>query len=100
MEPVYIYFKEAFLDDQNRFTLDFLDEIVVHQMLFSPKNDYYIPSINCDLNLLKDFGTHNDILDDIKKLSGLGCWLFENGQDYHNDIEKVFLFLSVLGTIT
>ena len=67
MEPVYIYFKEAFLDDQNRFTLDF-SEIVVHQIFSSPENHYYITSMNCDLNLLKDFGAHNDILDDNKNL--------------------------------
>ena len=55
MDPVYIYFKEVFLDDKNRFTIDFLDEIVVHQLLFSPENDYYVTSMNCDQNLLKDF---------------------------------------------
>ena len=54
MIPVYIYFKETFLDGQNRFTLDFSDEIVVHQILFYPENDYYITSKNCDLNLLKN----------------------------------------------
>ena len=55
MEPVYIYFKEAFLDDQNRFTLDFPNEIVVHQIILSPENNYYITSMNYDLNLLKIF---------------------------------------------
>ena len=68
MEPVYIYFKEALLDDQNRFTLDFSNEIIVNEILFSPDKDYYITSMNCDLKLLKDFQAHEHILDDIKKL--------------------------------
>ena len=46
-------------------------------MLFSPENDYYITSMNYDQNLLKDFGAHDDILDDIKKLSDLGHSLLE-----------------------
>ena len=50
MEPVYIYFKETLLDDQNRFTLDFSNEITVNEILFSPDKDYYITSMNCDLN--------------------------------------------------
>ena len=62
-------------------------------MLFSPENDYYITSMNCDQNLLKEFGAHDDILDDIKKLSDLGRSLIENGPNYQNDIDKVFLFL-------
>ena len=55
MEPVYIYFKETLLDDQNRFTLDFSNEITVNEILFSPDKDYYITSMNCDLKLLKIF---------------------------------------------
>ena len=68
MTPVYIYFKEALLDDDNRFTLDFANDIYVNQILFSSKYDYYITTLNCDLKLLKDFSVHKDILDDLKKL--------------------------------
>ena len=82
MEPVYIYFKETLLDDQNRFTLDFSNEITVNEILFSPDKDYYITSMNCDLKLLKDFQAHRDILDDTKKLSKLGCLLLEKGPNY------------------
>ena len=63
MEPVYIYFKEALLDDQNHFTLDFSNEIIVNEILFSPDKGYYITSMNCDLKLIKGFQTHEDILD-------------------------------------
>ena len=68
-------------------------------MLFSPENDYYITSMNWDQNLLKEFGAHDDILDDIKKLSDLGHSLLENGPGYQNDIDKMFLFVGVQGTI-
>ena len=75
MTSAFIYFKEAMLDDNNRFTLDFSDGINVCQILFSPKKDYYVTSMNCDLNLLRDFNAHEDILDDIKKLSEKSCVL-------------------------
>ena len=36
----------------------------------------------------------------MKKLADLGCSLLENGPDYQNDTDKVFLFAGVPGTIT
>ena len=56
--------------------------------------------MSCDLNLFKDFRAHDDILDDIEKLLDLRRSLLENGPDYQNDIDKVFLFIGVPGTIT
>lgn len=77
MELVYIYLKKPFLEDENRFTLDFSDEIIVHQVLLSPEKDYYVTSMNCNLKLLRDFQAYDDIQDDLKKLSELGCLLLE-----------------------
>ena len=88
MTPVYIYFKEALLDDDNRFTLDFANDIYVNQILFSSKCDYYITKLNCDLKLLKDFNAHKDILNDLKKLSDLSRKLLEKGAAYQNDIKN------------
>ena len=99
MTPVFVYFKEAILDDDNRFTLDFSDVINVYQILFSPKNDYYVTSMNCDLNLLRDFNTHEDILNDIKELSEKSRVLLEKGPAYQNEIHDVYLFLGVGGTV-
>ena len=99
MTPVYIYFKEALLDDDNRFTLDFANGINVNQILFSSKYDYYITTLNCDLKLLKDFNAHKDILDDLKKLSDLSWKLLEKGAIYQNDIKKSKLYLGGPGTI-
>ena len=79
MELVYIYLKKPFLEDENRFTLDFSDEIIVHQVLLSPEKDYYVTSMNCNLKLLRDFQAYDDIQDDLKKLSELGCLLLEKG---------------------
>ena len=42
--------------------------------------------MNCDLKLLKDFQAHEDILDDIKKLSKLGRLLLEKDPNYQNDV--------------
>ena len=88
MTPVYIYFKEALLDDDNRFTLDFANGIYVNQILFSSKYDYYITTLNCDSKLLKNFNAHKDILGDLKKLSDLSRKLLEKGTAYQNDIKN------------
>ena len=88
LTPVYIYFKEALLDDDNRFTLDFANDTYVNQILFSSKYDYYTTTLNCDLKLLKDFNAHKDILDDLKKLSDLSRKLLEKGAAYQNDIKN------------
>ena len=99
MTSVFIYFKEAMLDDSNRFTLDFSDGINVCQILFSPKKDYYVTSMNCDLNLLRDFNAHEDILDDIKKLSEKSRALLEKSLAYQNEIHNIHLLLGVQGTV-
>ena len=87
------------MDDQNRFTLDFSNEIIVNEILFSPDKDYYITSMNCDLKLLEDFQAHEDIVDDIKKLSKLGRLLLEKSPNYHNDVGSVYLYLGTGGLV-
>ena len=49
MKPVFIYFKEIFLDDNDKFTLDFSDTEFIYEIYFLTKNDYYISSLNCNL---------------------------------------------------
>ena len=51
MRPVFIYFGETPLDENNKFTLDFSDEEFVHEIDFLSKNEYYITSLNCKLKL-------------------------------------------------
>ena len=69
MKPVFICFNEAYLNDEIKFTLDFLDEEIVHEVLFFPKIDYYVTSNNFDLKLFQDLNMHKDISNDIKELS-------------------------------
>ena len=66
MEPIYFYFKETPLDANNKSTLDFSNTDLVYQINFSPKNDYYITTINCNLIITNDYG---DVTQDIKDLS-------------------------------
>ena len=66
MEPIYFYFKETPLDANNKSTLDFSNTDLVYQINFSPKNDYYITTINCNLIITNNYG---DVTQDIKDLS-------------------------------
>ena len=93
MEPVFICLKEAFLNDGNKFTLDFSDEEIVHEALFSPKKDYYVTSMNCDLKLIRDLNAHRDILDNIKELSDKSPLLLEKGPTYQNDTKNMKLYI-------
>ena len=55
--------------------------------------------MNCDLKLLKGFQAHEDILDDIKKLSKLGRLLLEKDPNYQNDVYGVYLYLGTGGLV-
>ena len=66
MEPIYFYFKETPLDANNKFMLDFSNTELVYQINFSPKNDYYITTTNCNLIIANDYG---DVTQDIKDRS-------------------------------
>ena len=49
MKPVFIYFRETPLDENNKFTLYFYE--FVQEIDFLSKNKYYITSLNCKLKL-------------------------------------------------
>ena len=53
-EPFYFYFKVTPSDTNNKFTLDFSNTELVYQINFSPKNDYYITTMNCNLIIAND----------------------------------------------
>ena len=53
MKPVFIYFKEIVLDDNNKFTLDFSTTEFIYEIDFLTKNDYYVSSLNCNLIVKK-----------------------------------------------
>ena len=49
MNPIFIYQNEAKLDNNNRFTIDFIDEEAINFVSFFSKNQYYISSLNCNI---------------------------------------------------
>ena len=65
MDPFFIYFKEIDFTDDNQFTLNFLREEHIQEIIFLENKNYYIVSLNCNLvlkehiehkkNLLKNF---------------------------------------------
>ena len=68
MKPMFIYFKEILLDQNNRFTLNFSNTDIVYEIHFSSNSDSFLTSMNCNLDLFKDFEAHCDLFDDIKKI--------------------------------
>ena len=46
MRPVFIYFRETLLDENNKFTLDFSDNEFVQEIEFLSKNKYYVTGLN------------------------------------------------------
>ena len=99
MEPVYIYFKEIALDENNKFMLEFSQTDQIYNVHFSPKKDYFITSMNCNLDLQGDLKNTN-ILDETKEHSEKSRLLLEKCPVYQNDIKTVFLWRGVPGSIS
>ena len=91
MKPIFIYFKDIPLDQNNRFKLDFSNTDIVYKIDFSSNNDYFLTSVNCNLVLFKDYEAHGNLFDNIKKLYNASCLLLEKGAAYQNDIKEVKL---------
>ena len=51
MEPIFIYFKEIALNENNKFMLEFSQTDQIYKVHFSLRKDYFIMSVNFDLNL-------------------------------------------------
>ena len=83
MNPVFNYFREIPLKDDNKFTLDFSDEEFVQKINFNKKKDYYIASLDCNLILKEDIKKEEKIIDELSQKSRL---LLEKGAAYQNDI--------------
>ena len=91
MEPILIYFKEIALSKNDKFTLKFSRTDQIHKVHFSRKKDYFITSMNCDLNLEQDI-KNDGVLDEIKELSEKSRLLLKKGPAYQNDIKTVYLW--------
>ena len=87
MRPMLIYFRETHLGENNKFTLDFLDQQFVQEIQFLSENKYYITSLNCKLKLKK----YIDEDEKIKKLSEKSKLLRKKGATYLCDIDYLML---------
>ena len=88
-----MYFKEIVLDQNNKFTLDFSQTNQTYKVHFSPKKDYFITSMNCNLDIQEDI--KNSVFDEIKELSEKSRLLLVKGPAYQNDIKIVYMWLGV-----
>ena len=61
MDPIFIYFNEIDLKDNNKFTLNFSGEQNVQEIIFLKNRDYYVINLNCNL-------TVKEHIDDNKKV--------------------------------
>ena len=87
----FIYFKEIALNENNKFTLEFYQTDQIYKVHFSPKKDYFITSMNCDLNLEQDI-KNDGVLDEVKEPSEKSRLLLEKGPTYQNDIKTLYLW--------
>ena len=65
MEPTFIYFKEIALNKDIKSTREFSQTDQIYKVHFSPRKDYFITSMNCDLKLQQDIKNDGG-LDEIK----------------------------------
>ena len=62
MDPIFIYFSEIDLKDNNKFTLYFSDEQNVQELTFLKDRDYYVLSLNCNLTVKEYIDDKKDVL--------------------------------------
>ena len=85
------------LNENNKSTLEFSQTDQIYKVHFSPRKDYFITSMNCDLNLDQDI-KNDGVLGEIKELSEKSRLLLERGPIYQNDIKTIYLWQGVPGT--
>ena len=62
MDPIFIYFSEIDLKDNNKFTLYFSDEQIIQELTFLKDRDYYVLSLNCNLTVKEYIDDKKDVL--------------------------------------
>ena len=90
MRPVLMYFREAHLNEENKFTLDFSDQEFLQKIEFLLKNTYYIATLNCKLKV--ENRIHE--IQKIKDLSTKSRPLLGKGPTVLCDIDYLTLKLS------
>ena len=88
MNPVFIYFNEVKLREDNKFVLDFSNEKRIQKINFSPNYDCYICSLNCNIS-----GNNQTYLESkeklINNLSKKSSALITKGADYQNEVGDI-----------
>ena len=62
MDPIFIYFSEIDLKDNNKFTLYFSDEQNIQELTFLKDRDYYVLILNCNLTVKEYIDDKKDVL--------------------------------------
>ena len=90
MNPIFIYQNEVALDNNNKFTIDFIDGEIVNLITFLSKNQYYISSLNCNITKANKrkitFTGTKALVDD---LSTISRELLDKGPNLKNDTDYV-----------
>ena len=104
MEFNSLHVKESKLNQENKFTFDFVaNEEEIKRVIFTPSKDYYITTLNANIKLdedkeaLKKRVKQSDAWDSILKLSKLSNKLAKKGASYQNDIKAVLFKVSKVG---
>ena len=90
MNPIFIYQNEVALDNNNKFTIDFVDGEIVNLISLSAKKQYYISTLNCNIskaNKRKVTFTGTEAL--ANDLSIISRELLDKGSNSKNDIDYV-----------
>ena len=90
MNPIFIYQNEVVLDNNNKFTIDFVDGEIVNSIAFFAKKQYYISTLNCNIskaNKRKVTFTGTEAL--VNDLFVISRELLDKGSNSKNDIDYV-----------
>ena len=90
MNPIFIYQNERMLKENNKFSIDFVDDQIVNYVNFSTNNQYYISSLDCNItkaNKRKVTFSGTEAL--VNDLSATSRELLDKGANSKNDITFV-----------
>ena len=95
MNPIFIYQNEVTLKENNKFSLDFLDNQIVNLISFSTNAQYYISSLDCNITKAnKKKVTFSGDRDLVTNLSKTSRELLDKGVSSKNDISFVTSILT------
>ena len=95
MNSIFIYQNEATLKENNKFSIDFIDDEIINFINISIENKYYISSLACNITKANKtkftFTGTQKLVDDLSKTSEE---LLDKGSTFKNDISHLTSFLT------